>query len=157
MSRIFTCFFALSGVACLGIAIGVIGNNVMEAQEMALEKTKKLAQHRVLTLFSSSSSSTSGKNNNNNKKRTSESDTETDEGTITTSASSVTGNNNNSDTADASPAEVVKSHPLWQLAIHFCLVLVILVIFAFCVASDPGIDGDEVNIFDALYYTIISK
>ena len=39
---------------------------------------------------------------------------------------------------------------------RFGLVLMILVIFALCIVRDPGIDGDRVVFFDALYYTIIT-
>ncbi|EEC44725.1 predicted protein, partial [Phaeodactylum tricornutum CCAP 1055/1] len=42
--RIFTCIFALSGVACLGIALGVIGNHIIEAQETAVSQTSALAK-----------------------------------------------------------------------------------------------------------------
>ena len=49
--RAFTIVYALSGVACLGIAIGILGTNVVEAQEKAVNKTKELAKTRVMTFF----------------------------------------------------------------------------------------------------------
>lgn len=126
VSRIFTCFFALSGVACLGIAVGVIGTNVIEAQEAAVEKTTKLAQNRVMGLFSST------------QKPTVVVKDETKEENAVVAAISRTNMNY-----------------LWQLFFHFSLVLFILVIFAFAVANDPGIDA-KWDIFDAFYYTIIT-
>lgn len=133
-SRIFTCFFALSGVACLGIAIGVIGTNVMEAEEAAVERTKKLAQSRVLGLFQSSSSSSSSAD------------------MVVEAETAAMGKKEKMDDKDEPPP---KMHPLLQLLFHFMLVMVILVIFAFAVANDPGIDV-KWDIFDALYYTIIT-
>lgn len=147
ISRVFTCFFALSGVACLGIAIGVIGNNVVEAQEKAVEQTKKMAQSRVLNLFGSSIPRKSSR-----KLRVASvgEPSDSDEATAVSTLDSEDSN------SEAPQPDSRKSSPLWQLFSRFSLVLVILVAFAICVASDPGIDGDKVDIFDALYYTIIT-
>jgi hypothetical protein len=49
--RIFTSFFALSGVAVLGIALGVVGNNVIEAEHMAVQQAEEISKHRMVTLF----------------------------------------------------------------------------------------------------------
>lgn len=135
--RIFTCFFALSGVACLGIAIGVIGNNVMEAQEAAVKQTKTLAQNRVFGLFQKINDG-----NNQEESRTPEGDPSRDDDGADSSSSS--SNSSNS-----------KMNPVWQLLLHFSFVLFILVIFAFAEANDPGIDVTW-NIFDALYFAIIT-
>jgi potassium channel subfamily K, other eukaryote len=51
--RIFTCFFALSGVAFLGMVLGLVGNNIINAQQKAVVHTSDLARFQVLTLFSS--------------------------------------------------------------------------------------------------------
>ena len=53
-SRMFTAFFALSGVACLGIALGVLGSNLVEAQAMAIDQASELSQYQVMSLFDSS-------------------------------------------------------------------------------------------------------
>ena len=50
-ARYFTAFFALSGIATLGIVLGVIGNNIIDAQKHALERAKKLSQMQVMELF----------------------------------------------------------------------------------------------------------
>jgi len=57
-AKLFTCIFALSGVACLGIAIGVVGNNIIEAEEAALETAKQVSQQRVIALFSKTAETT---------------------------------------------------------------------------------------------------
>eukprot|EP00977_Amphora_coffeiformis_P029082 scaffold38594_cov191-Amphora_coffeaeformis.AAC.1 len=144
LSRIFTCFFALSGVACLGIALGVIGNNVMEAQEMALEQTSRVAQHRVLYLFSSSSSQDKQSTTTTTHRNSIVERGETTNGTAA--------KNNSSNTA----VTTRKENPLRQLLLHFSLVLLLLLIFAVCVVRDPGIDVGKNDIFDAFYYTIIT-
>ena len=50
-ARFFTCAYALAGVTCLGIAIGVVSSNVAEAQEHALQEAKDQAKKRALALF----------------------------------------------------------------------------------------------------------
>ena len=59
-SRLFTAFFALSGVACLGVALGVLGSNLVEAQTTALEQASELSQYQVMSLFDSSDKSSNG-------------------------------------------------------------------------------------------------
>lgn len=49
--RIFTCFFAVSGVAFLGIALGVMGSRFVEAQERAMRQASELSRTRALSLF----------------------------------------------------------------------------------------------------------
>ena len=65
-SRLFTSFFALSGVAFLGIALGVLGNNMIEAQEKAVQQTGDLAKYRVLSLFGTNHSDEKDNNETNN-------------------------------------------------------------------------------------------
>ena len=73
---IFTCIYALTGVACLGIALGIIGSNLMDAQEKAVSKTREMTQVKVLSVFGggggtattttrSSNDDDSSKNHNN--------------------------------------------------------------------------------------------
>lgn len=57
--RLFTCLFALTGVACLGVALGVIGDQILQAQQQALRRAGELSQKRALSLFSSSRSNIS--------------------------------------------------------------------------------------------------
>lgn len=54
-SRLFTAFFALSGVACLGIALGVLGSNLVEAHTKAIDQASQLSRYQVMSLFDSSS------------------------------------------------------------------------------------------------------
>ncbi len=52
LARVFTCFFSVSGVICLGFIIGAVGNTVIETQEKALEKADQLTKQRLLALVS---------------------------------------------------------------------------------------------------------
>ena len=54
-SRLFTAFFALSGVACLGIALGVLGSNLVEAQTKAIDQASELSRYQVMSVFDASS------------------------------------------------------------------------------------------------------
>lgn len=56
-SRLFTAFFALSGVACLGIALGVLGSNLIDAQVQAIDRARDLRSYQVTSLFNASSRS----------------------------------------------------------------------------------------------------
>jgi len=58
-ARLFTAFFALSGVACLGVALGVLGSNLVEAQTKAVDQASELSQYQVMSLFDYSSHSKS--------------------------------------------------------------------------------------------------
>lgn len=50
-SMIFTCFYALSGVAILGIALGILGSNLVDAQEAMANKAENLLKYQVLSVF----------------------------------------------------------------------------------------------------------
>lgn len=50
-ARWFTCFWALSGVASLGIALGVLGSNLIVVHEQHMEKAQVQRQSRVIGLF----------------------------------------------------------------------------------------------------------
>jgi hypothetical protein len=50
-SMIFTCVYAVVGVSCLGIALGIIGSNLMDAQERIRSKADTLMQSEVLSFF----------------------------------------------------------------------------------------------------------
>lgn len=52
-SRLFTAFFALTGIAGLGIALGVLGSNLIEAQTKAMDRASELSKHQVMSLFDS--------------------------------------------------------------------------------------------------------
>jgi potassium channel subfamily K len=52
-SRLFTAFFALTGIAGLGIALGVLGSNLIEAQTNAMDRAGELSKHQVMSLFDS--------------------------------------------------------------------------------------------------------
>lgn len=55
-SMMFTCLYALTGVACLGIALGILGSNLIEAQEKALSTAGELSKYQVLSVFDASQS-----------------------------------------------------------------------------------------------------
>lgn len=50
-ARLFTCLWALSGVASLGIALGVLGSNLIEFHEQKLDQAKFQRQSSVIHLF----------------------------------------------------------------------------------------------------------
>jgi potassium channel subfamily K, other eukaryote len=50
-ARFFTCVYALSGVTCLGIAIGVVSANIAEARDKAVREAKEKDKVRALALF----------------------------------------------------------------------------------------------------------
>jgi len=54
IGRLFTCVFCLTGVACLGIALGVIGSQILQAQQAAWQRASDLSKQRAMSLFSSS-------------------------------------------------------------------------------------------------------
>jgi hypothetical protein len=49
LARIFTCVYALAGVACLGVALGVLGNRMVELESKAMH----YYEQDVMTLFAS--------------------------------------------------------------------------------------------------------
>jgi hypothetical protein len=59
-SMIFTSVYALTGVACLGIALGVIGSRLLDAQDTVMKRADQLLQGQVLSVFEPSISSSSG-------------------------------------------------------------------------------------------------
>ena len=139
MARVFTIVYAFSGVAFLGIAIGVLGAKVVEAQETAVRKTSEIAKTRVMSLFASSSFNKNNNDHQENLEQCIEEKLEHAEKEL------------QEEQSRQSWRSIV-----WQLAQTFGLVVVILVAFAFAIANDPGIDVDY-SILDALYFTIISK
>lgn len=50
-ARMFTCIWALSGVASLGIALGVLGSNLIVVHEKHMEQAQVQRQSRVIGLF----------------------------------------------------------------------------------------------------------
>lgn len=50
-SMMFTCVYALTGVACLGIALGILGSNLIDAQETAINRAAEVSRYQVLSVF----------------------------------------------------------------------------------------------------------
>jgi hypothetical protein len=50
-SRLFTCFYAVGGTAWLGIVLGVLGSNLLEAEVRAQNQARQVSQFQVLSLF----------------------------------------------------------------------------------------------------------
>jgi hypothetical protein len=129
--RIFTCFFALSGVAFLGIALGVVGNNIIEAEHMAVKQAGEISKHHILiSLFS---------------------DTETPDSSSHPSSEESPG-------GPQSPPErqVVQPtdrNPAMQIFREFALVIVVLLVFASAISNDPGI-GANWDIGTGMYFAI---
>jgi potassium channel subfamily K, other eukaryote len=142
LGRVFTILYALSGVACLGIALGVLGNSVIEAQNQAAEKTKELTEKRVISLFSS------------------DDDNEDSENGSAVDADDVAQNQSNTvkKQKQEKVEEKVHQHPiLLRLAKEFTFVFIILIIFACLMAADAGVgDTDHWDFVNAMYYAIIT-
>ena len=51
MARMFTCVWALSGVASLGLALGVLGSNLIVVHEKQMQNAQVQRQSRVIGLF----------------------------------------------------------------------------------------------------------
>jgi hypothetical protein len=122
--RIFTCFFALSGVAFLGIALGVVGNNIIEAQHMAVKQAGQISKHHMVTLFS---------------------DAETPDGSNHPSGEESPG------VPQSPPGRPVGSPT--HILREFALVVVVLLVFASAILNDPGIDANW-DIGTGLYFAI---
>jgi len=50
-SMLFTCLYALTGVAILGIALGVLGSSLVDAQEAVADRAEDLLKYQVLSVF----------------------------------------------------------------------------------------------------------
>jgi potassium channel subfamily K len=51
ISKVFTCIYALSGFACLGLALGVLGNNLVDSREKVVREAEAVCKYDALTLF----------------------------------------------------------------------------------------------------------
>ena len=50
-SMLITCVYALTGVACLGVALGILGSNLLEYQASLMEHADGLWEHQVLSVL----------------------------------------------------------------------------------------------------------
>jgi hypothetical protein len=139
--RVFTCFFALSGVACLGIALGVVGNNIIEAEHMAVKQAGQMSKYRMVTLLSSAKTPATG----------------------TDSSSRSTGKELSESLGVPQPpsvpvpvvqvVKVVQRNPFLRIICEFCVLVVILLLFAIVIADDPGVNANW-DIGTGLYFAI---
>jgi potassium channel subfamily K len=132
-SRLFTCFFALTGVATLGVALGVIGNSVIEAQSAALEEARKLSRQRALSLFkppSDEEAATAERNSSSNNVA------EEEEGSLQLASTGVS---------------------LQHIGLEFVAVIALSLLFATLLSHDPGISSSGWrHLGDAAYFGVIS-
>lgn len=49
----FTCIYVLLGVACLGIALGVLGNDLLDTQHQARKRALSMVKYEAMTIFDS--------------------------------------------------------------------------------------------------------
>ena len=61
MARLFTCVWALSGVACLGIALGVLGSELVEVAEQDKKKAKDQHKAEMIDMFNTPSDAKSNR------------------------------------------------------------------------------------------------
>lgn len=132
--RLFTALFALTGVAFLGIALGVIGNNIIETQELAVEQASGLAQSNAMQLFLPSSEPPQ------------EPDAEQEL----------------LDPLLAHPRQRSSKSPWYQFLLELSMVAFLLILFASLLSDDPGMESSTFSttgwrpVADALYYAVIS-
>lgn len=50
-SRIFTCFWSCSGVACLGVALGILGSNLVDTSQQGAKQSKEKHRDDVIGMF----------------------------------------------------------------------------------------------------------
>jgi hypothetical protein len=132
--RIFTCFFALSGVAFLGIALGVLGANIIEAEEQAVEQAGEISKHNLVTLFTSE---------------------DTPGGSSSRSGEDLL---ESPDVPQRQPGRQVvptkkDDKPLMHILREFAFVVLVLVVFASAISNDPGINANW-DIGTGLYFAI---
>ena len=144
--KVFTCFFALSGVAFLGIALGVVGNNLIEAEEKTMSQTKDLAKQRVMSLFSTSSSVLSSSSRQSRTENCTEGLVPEDENDL----NGIEINNETEIETEENDMSICR-----KILLEFFFILLILTLFALLVAADPGI-GVGFNVGDALYYSLVT-
>jgi len=139
-ARAFTAFFALSSIGCLGIAIGVVGKNIIDAQENALNRARALSEHRVLSLFSASRHSA-----------VSLSQAPVDEDVLSISTTTVV-----SDGGNLQRRKPTRSPELCRrVATEFVMVAGVLFIFGIAVAQDPAIRASDVGYFLVITSTAV--
>lgn len=51
-SKVFTCLYGLLGVACFGLALGQVGNRLLDDEEQASRRAQQISKVQVMTLFS---------------------------------------------------------------------------------------------------------
>jgi potassium channel subfamily K len=132
--RILNCVFALSGAAFLGVLIGVLGGHVIALHERSVEKTAATSETLVLNLFSTQEQMSSIRRSLGREDR---SESFLDEKKI------------------CKQPEKSRWHRLWMSLRHFCLIAVILIVFALLEAGDPGI-SEEWDFGSALYFSVIA-
>ncbi|KAL7573533.1 hypothetical protein ACA910_008674 [Epithemia clementina (nom. ined.)] len=162
--RIFTCLYALAGVCFLGIALGVLGNHMVEAQEAAVEQTSTVAKKRILSLFGAEQAA---EVTTSTVEGALESGTAPPPDTVDHNKTLVVDAKKQEEEEDQLFAEQIEQqeHPqsssqsiLWHLLVHFLLIMVLLAMFAFCISQDSGIEmsGGDPDLFDAFYFTIVT-
>jgi Ion channel len=179
VGRWFTCIFALSGIAFGGVALGILGQQWMEAQEKAWQASlpREFAQKQVLTLLEQVEKDDDIVINNDVERSTTNDnslahETTCDNGLADTDIlDSVERSTQNSSHRGTSP--VHRSLPIIQqssmrqsissyITPWLAQVLgmgLVLTVFAMIVAWDPGIHGNhtqDTTWGDALYFAIVT-
>ena len=163
--RVFTCLYALAGVCVLGIVLGVLGNHMVEAEEAAVERTSTMAKKRLLSLFSASQPKTQQQQSSSTPtpKTTDQQEEDHQHDVVEEDAHE---QEVEQELFAQQIAEEQKVHSssqgsaiLWRLLLHFLMILMLLTIFAFCMANDSGVGmntNGEADFFDAFYFTIVT-
>jgi hypothetical protein len=121
--RVFTCFFAISGVASLGIALGVVGRNtIIGAEHMTVKPAGEFSKHRTMTLFSSAETSDSSSHDPSGEELF-----------------------ESSDVPQPPPGrqvvQAMQRNPAMRILREFALAVVVLIVFASALSNDHGVNA----------------
>ena len=145
MARLFTCAWALSGVACLGIALGVLGSELIDVAEQDKKKAKEKRKADMIDMFNNDDTvaSTAASSNQYSRHRN-------DDGTI--SQWSDLGNqgvedDDDDDVRDSSCCQTLFSNKVQR----FLLLFIFLVLTLHFISIEEGW-----TVWTTLYYGIIT-
>lgn len=146
-ARLFTCFYSLLGVAFLGIALGILGNHVIEAERAAVDQARKLSKDRAMSLFASTPKSQHAATNN-------------DTANIGNGGSATPLDRQESSNSEEEEEEEQLIHTgvtLSHIGLEFLAVIALLLLFSTLLVGDPGIHATSWRDFgDELYYAVIT-
>ena len=132
---VFTSIYAFLGIACLGIALGVIGSNLVENENKAVHMTEQLIRFEVLSTFDNTSSHHPGT-------LMPSSDTATEDGS--NKANAAHHHDGDQSSTDENDDNTSSSQAWW---LHFVMAIIPLCALVLLIGSDAGWDYIEIFYF----------